>query len=190
MENTDLLENTTVSEGEDALFQCKFSYSTNLNVAAEFKVNIEVEIPIRIENETIHETCTAELDVISLINRTNCSLVQIERNIIFSNSLSQIVEFNVQIPQVTANLTGSTVSCLLVLISSKSLQWKRKAHLTVIKRVITQPAANVTTTVAVSLAVTVVVVLSVVLLSVGITVFLKKRRNHHAIVNPDEGGRI
>ncbi len=136
------------------------------------------------------QRCLKEKTLCSSVNtRTNCSLVQIERNNIFSNSVSQIVEFKVRIPQVTANLTGSTVSCLLVLKSSKSLQCKRKAHLTVIKRVnsgITQPAANVTTSVsetagnsssaylAVSLAVTVVVVLSVVLLSLGIIVVLRR----------------
>ena len=63
----------------------------------------------------------------------NCTMPPVKKAVIKSNSISFVVEYTLRIPKVTADLSGSIVSCSVVeFVIPHRLQWRTSAHLTVI----------------------------------------------------------
>ncbi len=117
-------------------------------------------------------------------NSTNCSLTNVTKKS-DKQSIANIELYTIRISDVTANLTGTTVTCLLLQTIgeiNENIQWKREAYLTVIK----EDSSH--TSISISLIVTLVLVLVVSLLAIGVTVVIKKKRKKiRANVNLDEG---
>ncbi len=130
----------------------------------------------------MHTFCSGQYSIASDQNHTNCSLTSVTRKI-QSAGVGTIVEFNIPISKIPANLTGASVTCLLV-HESRNLQWKKEAYLIVIE---TDSPPSIA--ISISLTVPLILIVLVVLIAVGVPIFICNRRKHHTNVvdHHDEG---
>ena len=160
IENTSLPLNTTVSAGQDAIFQCTYTYAS-IQDASEFLIKIDYPISAVSGNTTTIETCSIYLSLSTPYNYTsdNCTMPPVKKVVTVSNSISSVVEYTLRIPKVTVDLSGSIVSCSVVKFSKPHhLQWRTSAYLTVIDPVILTAELPTSAIVVVMLPVIVVMV--------------------------------
>ncbi len=126
--------------GQDAIFQCIYTYGSTQD-ASNFLIKIDYSKP---GNMTTTETCSMYLLLSTTYNYTsdNCTMPPVKKAVIESNSISTVVEYTLRIPKVTADLSGSIVSCSVVEYYNHRLQWRTSAHLTVIDSVITEVSTS------------------------------------------------
>ncbi|XP_064382661.1 uncharacterized protein LOC135331441 isoform X2 [Halichondria panicea] len=141
IENTSLPLNTTVSAGQEAIFQCRYAYASTKD-ASHFLIKIDYSKPVVFGNTTTIETCSMYLSLSTPYNYTsdNCTMPPVKKAVIKINSISSVVEYTLRIPKVNADLSGSIVSCSVVTFFTNRLQWRTSAYLTVIE------SANITVT--------------------------------------------
>ena len=168
VENASHPENVTVTEGEEAVFQCAISFTTPPFIALDYYVVLEISNPhYTSSNETVFNTCTMKAAIALPQNTTtgNCSYHTIERREIASNSISSVAVYTVRIPRTSTSLNGTTVTCSL---RNTYLQWIRVARLTVYPSL---PVKNnqVSTIIAIVVPV-IVIVLLILLVAVSLTV--------------------
>ncbi len=163
IENTSLPLNTTVSAGQDAIFQCTYTYAS-IQDASYYLIKIDYPISAVFGNTTTIETCSIYLSLPKPYNYNytigdNCTMPPVKKAVIESNSISSVVEYTLRIPKVTADLSGSIVSCSVVeFLNNDRLQWRTSAHLTVIDAVILTAELSTSAIVVVILPVIIVMV--------------------------------
>ncbi|XP_064382658.1 uncharacterized protein LOC135331440 isoform X3 [Halichondria panicea] len=175
IENTSLPLNTTVSAGQDAIFQCTYTYAS-IQDASAFLIKIDYSISAVFGNTTTIETCSMYLSLSTPYNYTsdNCTMPPVKKVVTVSNSISSVVEYTLRIPKVTADLSGSIVSCSVVeFLNNDRLQWRTSAHLTVI-----DPVTEVSTSGS-KFAAFVVIILPVIV----VVVFLVQKCRQRRVLN-------
>ena len=199
IDNTSLPANASVPEGQKAVFHCLLSYTDQ--VAANFYALFEFSQPVQNLSET-SETykCTKQFTFYSVNNETigNCSLPKSARFQMITTSfqVAKATTLTLQILKVSADLSGSRVTCSLYRRSDVDnihdvLQWRRVAHLKVLPADPLVPNAFPPAgsgSLVGALVSVLIVIIAVVSIATGTTVILWKRHARHVgIPNSDEG---
>ena len=122
--------------GQEAIFQCTYTVTyVSIRDGSDFQVKIDFSKPAVFGNMTKTETCSMYLLLSTTYNYTsdNCTMPPVKKAVIESNSISAVVEYTLRIPKVTADLSGSIVSCSVIDSFNNRLMWRTSAHLTVTK---------------------------------------------------------
>jgi len=193
IKDTSLPENTSVTVGGNASFDCVFAYHKDTVHVSKVSAVFKFTKTMKSGNGSYLETCWSQHNIIytdiPIINGT-CSfrnLFQINRQE-FVETLGSVVNFTVLIPNVSKELDGSTVSCSVRDLDNH-LQWERVASLTVID-LIKSPQTSGNQSILPATIVVLVLVLATVVVAVIISIVVwkswTKRRNLRSTINPDE----
>ena len=194
VEDDTLPQSTEAAEGQDAMFQCKFSLSLSgegRNDLFCFDFNFVKHALIGNETKSISSKTSYYYESNRFFpDCADCPFSVNLRNQ-SGNQQSAVLWFDIVVPQVTKDLNGSTFSCSIVFQNDETslLQWKRIATLSVFETV-DNPAgsgkANIKFVSVVSLLV-VVLLVAVITTTIIVTVRRRKYRQRSTQVKPDEG---
>ena len=203
IENTGLPADASVPEGQEAVFQCSLSYTIG-RISANFYALLEFSQPVQNMSETSERCdCTMLFTFYNVGNETrgNCSLPKSARfqRRTTGTSVAGGTILTLHISEVSANLSGSSVTCSLYHFGKNGevdnapglLQWKRVAHLTVLPPAPVVPKAPSPAgpgSLVGGLVSALVVIIVVVSLATGTAVILRKRQEKRVpILHSDEG---
>lgn len=188
VEDEILPQSTEATEGQDAMFQCKFSISETTGRSTVFSFDFEFTTHTLIGNETLSNSFKTSYYFEGSRYYPDCIDCPFSVNLTIpdKNTQSTVLLFNIKVPQVSKDLNESTFSCSITYHNGDQnlLQWKKVATLSVV-----EGESNIKYVSVISLLV-VVLLVAVMTTTIATLVRRRKYRQRSTQVNPDEGNLV